>query len=88
MIDYFLLKVNVFEENFLKGGVKMYEKIVELCSKKGITVTSLERELNFGRSTIQKWKKSSPTVDKLVKVANYFNVSIDYFFNDNIKPVQ
>ena len=34
----------------------MFSKIEELCRKKGITITELERELGFGRGTILKWK--------------------------------
>lgn len=42
-------------------------------------MTALERKLKFGRGTISKWKESTPTVDKLKKVADYFGVSIEYF---------
>lgn len=55
----------------------MVEKIEKLCEKKKTTITALERELGFGRCTILKWKKSSPSVDKLKKVADYFEISID-----------
>jgi transcriptional regulator with XRE-family HTH domain len=53
-------------------------KIKILCEQKGITLTELERKVGIGRSTIRNWDKSSPTTDKLQKVADYFNVSIDY----------
>ena len=48
-----------------------------LCPKKGITVSGLERNLGFGNSTIAKWSKSSPTVEKLAAVADYFGVTVD-----------
>lgn len=57
----------------------MLEKIEKLCEERGITVCALERTLGFGRCTISKWRKSSPSVDKLKKVADYFGVGIDYF---------
>lgn len=56
----------------------MFEKISNLCLQKEITVTRLEETLRFGRGTISKWKESSPSVDNLKKVADYFGVSIDY----------
>lgn len=57
----------------------LYERIKELCYKHDITIAKLESELNFGNSSIKKWEKSSsPSVDKIVKVASYFDVSIDY----------
>lgn len=60
----------------------MLEKISQLCSEKEITVTELERKLDFGNSTIMKWKSSSPTVDKLKKVADYFGLTVDYFLQE------
>lgn len=59
----------------------MLTKIDELCKKKGMTITALEKELGFGRGTIGKWKNSSPTVDKLGAVASYFHVTLNYFWN-------
>lgn len=57
----------------------LYQRIKELCSQAGITISKLESELGFGNSSIKKWKEAtSPSVDKIVKVANYFEVSVDY----------
>jgi|GEM_PF-1910683 len=56
----------------------LLERIKELCIEKGINPSKLEIELGFGRATLYKWEKSSPTADKIEKVANYFNVSVDY----------
>lgn len=57
----------------------LYHRIKELCSHKGITISKLESDLGFSNSSIKKWEKvSSPSIDKIVKVASYFNVSVDY----------
>ena len=57
----------------------LYMRIKELCKKNDITIAELERTLGFGNSSVKKWKNaSSPSVDKVVKIAEYFNVSIDY----------
>lgn len=57
----------------------VYERIKRLCTKKGITIAKLESDLGFGNASIKKWEKmSSPSIDKIVKVATYFDVSIDY----------
>ena len=56
----------------------LYLRIKSLCNQKGITIKTLEDELGFGNSTIQRWKSSSPSTDKLNKVAKYFGVSLDY----------
>ena len=54
------------------------EIIQELCAEKGTNPSRLEIELGLGKGTIHKWAKSYPNTEKLLKVAEYFNVSIDY----------
>lgn len=54
------------------------DRIRELANKKGMSLPVLEAELGFGNGTIVRWDKSSPTAEKLQKVADYFHVSVDY----------
>lgn len=57
----------------------IFSRIKELCAENNITLNKLEAELGMSASSISKWRYSvSPTIDKIAKVANYFNVSIDY----------
>ncbi|MBQ2174501.1 MAG: helix-turn-helix transcriptional regulator [Alphaproteobacteria bacterium] len=57
----------------------LYERIKELCKQKGVTIAKLESELGFGNASIKKWERiSSPSVDKIIKVASYFGVTVDY----------
>jgi len=56
----------------------MLERIQDLCKRSGINPSKLEIELGFGKGTLYKWDKSSPSTDKLSKVANYLKVSTDY----------
>ena len=57
----------------------IFEKVKQLAESKNITISSLEKTLGFGNGTIRGWKNSSPSADKLKKVADYFGVSIEYF---------
>ena len=43
--------------------------------------------MGMSTSSISKWKHTvSPTIDKIARIANYFNVSIDYLVGaSNIK---
>jgi hypothetical protein len=43
-----------------------------------VPLANIERKLNFGNGTIKRWNTSSPSIDKVVLVANFLNVSIDY----------
>ena len=65
----------------------LYARIKDLCEEKEISITKLESDLGFGNSSIKKWNgKVCPSADKLLKVAKYFNVSVDYLLgNVNIK---
>lgn len=63
----------------MKEGEKLiYDRIKELCTKKGISIYRLEKDLGFSSCSICKWKTSSPSVDKVQKVADYFDVTVNY----------
>lgn len=53
------------------------ETIRFLCKQRQISIPKLENNLGFGGGTIGKWDKSAPSIDKLIKVSEYFQVSID-----------
>lgn len=55
------------------------KKIKELCAEKGITIARLEKECKIGNATISAWDKSSPRLDNLKKVADFFDKPIEYF---------
>ncbi|WP_165000313.1 helix-turn-helix domain-containing protein [Anaerophilus nitritogenes] len=57
------------------------ESIKKLCNRQGITLTHLEKKLGFGRGSISKWDKNTPSINRVKKVAEYFNVSLDYLLS-------
>nr|DAV38358.1 MAG TPA: repressor protein [Caudoviricetes sp.] len=57
----------------------IYDDIEKLAKEKGISISKLENECGLGNKTIRSWKTSSPTIINLQKVANYFDVPIEYF---------
>ena len=69
----------------------MYEQILILCGKAGISIARLEREAGFGNGTIRHWKTANASVENVKRVAAYFGVSIDSLLtqqNPTIDPVQ
>lgn len=57
----------------------MYERIAELCRKKGITIDKLEKAVGLGQGTIGKWKTMpNPKCENLYKVAKFFGVKMEY----------
>ena len=55
-----------------------FERIEKLRKEAGLSQGKLEKELGFSNGSISKWKNSTPTYERLQKVANYFNVSVEY----------
>jgi len=55
----------------------LYDNILILCGKTGISIAKLERETDLGNGTVRRWKKSTPTAQTLKRVADYFGVSMD-----------
>ncbi|MCP3778759.1 helix-turn-helix transcriptional regulator [Paenibacillus sp. MZ03-122A] len=56
------------------------DNIQKLCRENDITVAKLEKELNFSNGSLYKWASSSPSIDKVQKVAKYFKVSFDKLY--------
>lgn len=63
-----------------------FEKIKELADKQGISLNQLEEKLGFSRNTIYNMKKSTPNVERVSKIADYFNVSTDYLLGRTDNP--
>lgn len=56
----------------------LIERIKGTAQKKSITFNRIERECGLGNGTIKRWAEQSPRLDKLVLVAEYLDVSLDY----------
>lgn len=69
----------------MKGGSihLIYENTKKLCEAHGITIAALERKLNFSNGLISKWANQSAGVDKVKRVADYFNVTVDFLITEH-----
>ncbi len=65
--------------------MNLVENIKVLCTKKGISIPKLEKILSLSNGSIYNWNKSFPSIDKVIKVADYFEVSLDELVGRNIK---
>ncbi|MBC2136662.1 MULTISPECIES: helix-turn-helix domain-containing protein [Listeria] len=62
------------------------DRVKSLCQKRDMSLNDLEKELNFGKNSIYRWKERNPSIDKVDKVADYFNVSTDYLLSRTDNP--
>lgn len=57
-----------------------FENFEKLCKDRRITVSRVSQETGVSKVTFSAWKKGdyTPKMDKLQKIADFFNVSIEY----------
>lgn len=66
------------------------QRLKELRKKHKITQESLAKMIGVERSSIGKYESSTtiPSNETLIKIANYFNVSIDYLLGNSPEEKQ
>ena len=55
----------------------MLENVPQLCKARGITQKEVALKAGIGEDSLRKWKNHSPSIDKVVAVADILNVSLD-----------
>lgn len=57
----------------------MYSEVERLMAEKGVRVADVCRATGIDKATFSHWKagKYTPKVDKIIKIANYFDVPIE-----------
>ena len=55
-----------------------YEIIKELAKEKKLSIRQLEIDFGYSNGYLSKWKNNTPNADELSRLADYFNVSVDY----------
>ena len=56
----------------------MVDRIIQLIKQKGLSINAVERQLGFGNGAIKRFATSSPSVDKIIALSNFLNVSVGY----------
>lgn len=74
----------------MESHMTLLDRIKESIAHKGINMVTLEKELGFGNGTIRKWDKQNPSYDKILLVANYLNLNIEWLLtgqcNSDLTP--
>lgn len=68
----------------------MFERFMELMKEHGKKFSDISRETGIPYSTFTDWKagRYTPKADKLQKIANYFNVPLDYLLTGQVAYTQ
>jgi transcriptional regulator with XRE-family HTH domain len=63
-------------------------RLKELRKKKNISQLRLATELNTTQNTISRYEtgEREPGIDDLIKIADYFNISVDYLIGRTENP--
>lgn len=64
---------------------KSFLKVDGLVKARQTTCYAVAKDLGFSSTVFSDWKsgKSMPKTDKLLKIASYFGVSVDYFTKES-----
>jgi len=59
---------------------KLGDRLKELREEKGLSALALSKTLEFGEANVGHWErgKRDITSDNLIKLADFFGVSVDY----------
>ena len=59
--------------------------LIALRNKKGLTQAQLAKKLGVTETSIRCYEKDRnfPSIDKLINMCNFFNVSLDYLFTEH-----
>lgn len=64
-----------------------WENFVNLCNSVGKSPNGIAKDINVSSGAITSWKKGKvPHHSTLLKIANYFNVSVDYLLTGIKEP--
>ena len=63
-------------------------RLKEIRKSKGISQLKLALEMNTNQNTISRYEtgEREPSISELIKIADYFNVSIDYLLERTYNP--
>lgn len=68
--------------------MSLSEKILHLRTQKGLSQLELAEQLGVSRQSVSKWEtgQSVPDLDKLIKLADLFGVSVDELVREGERP--
>ena len=63
--------------------MSLVKRIDALCKERNTTLTAIERECGLGVSSIRKWDEHSPSLSKVMSVADALDVPVSYLIGED-----
>lgn len=64
----------------------LFERITKICDKRNLSLYAVEKGAELSDSSLRKWENTMPSWDKILRVANFLDVSIDYLLGNCDNP--
>lgn len=58
--------------------MNLLQNIESIIEKRGLTLTQIEKDCGLSKSSMRKWSENFSSIDKVLKVAQYLGVSVDF----------
>lgn len=65
---------------------ELYKRVQELITRNNISISAVEKGADLKVDTLKNWSTSMPGGDKILRVANFFDVSVDYLLGNTDNP--
>lgn len=65
-----------------------FMRLKEIRKSKGLSQLKLAMDLNTNQNTISRYEtgEREPSINELIKIADYFNISVDYLLERTDNP--
>ena len=64
-----------------------WKKFLEICAERGESPNGVAKKVGISSCSVTSWKKGgTPRDSSLLKIASYFDVSVDYLLGKEEKP--
>lgn len=87
IVNRFLEKY-ISNENFCRGIQMFTEIFVQILQERNITAYQISKSTNISKGLLSEYKSGikKPTIENLIKLADYLDVSVDYLLGRTDKP--
>lgn len=58
-------------------SLRLLNNVRDICKRKGVTITDLEKRAGMADNSLFKWAYSSPSIEKVAAVAAELEVTVD-----------